>query len=398
MEFILNLENTPPLFSYSVKSSDFKKLITDNTDLEDTKNKINKIPLDEWKKLRKLYNPYDFDADDCLQVINRAFYKLWEINSKYNIYGNSNTNPSLILHLAEAPGGFLQSSLYLTTKKDTVYTDDEGFTCKKRFIKPNIVTMSLNKKEQPNKSLSSYHNKILKSNVFITYGADNTGDITNLNNIDFIKKFVENKVKKSNLTSFFDIITADGGFDEGSFYNNKEELHYNLILSEIYAAINNNKEDGHFVLKMFDTFTESSVHLLYLLSLYYENIIIYKPKTSRPTNSEKYIICKNFKNIEKTIHTQINTMIKELSIEFRGSYQLFFTLFKIPENFIKQIDEINKDLKNNQINTINNILSIYESEKSDLIYRTKTSVASSKTRTHTSFLKWSEEFNFTILK
>ena len=33
--------------------------------------------------------------------------------------------------------------------------------------------------------------------------------------------------------------------------------------------------------------------MIYLLTKFYDSVKLFKPKTSRPTNSEKYIICKN---------------------------------------------------------------------------------------------------------
>lgn len=363
MEFKININQQEiPILDYSF-SYDKKKVISDNTDLEKTKNKISEISLEKWKKLRKSYNVYDFE---CNNVINRAFYKLWEINSKYKLYEKPQP---VILHLAEAPGGFIQSSLFLTTNQKKTVIDEEGYISVSKHHPSQIVTMSL--KNTPKSTLSNYHNKILKKNVFITYGEDNTGNITNLKNLDFIDSVIGKK---------FDIITADGGFDEGSLYNNKEELHYNLILSEIYGAINYNNHNGHFVLKMFDTFTETSIQLLYLLSLYYESIIVYKPKTSRPTNSEKYIICKNFKK-ETSFHNEILFFIKDLSNKFKEEQGkvMFFTLFKIPDYFTEQIINLNIYFKNNQIKTINKMLSMHNSTKSLPISK---------------FTEWSKEFNF----
>jgi cap1 methyltransferase len=49
---------------------------------------------------------------------------------------------------------------------------------------------------------------------------------------------------------------------------------------------------GHFVCKLFDVFTPFSVGLLYLLYVCFERITLHKPLTSRPANSERYVICK----------------------------------------------------------------------------------------------------------
>jgi 23S rRNA U2552 (ribose-2'-O)-methylase RlmE/FtsJ len=59
------------------------------------------------------------------------------------------------------------------------------------------------------------------------------------------------------------------------------------------------KKGGHFVLKVFDTFSSSMIELMYLLTYLYEEVSITKPLTSRPANSEKYILCTKFKMVHK---------------------------------------------------------------------------------------------------
>ena len=141
------------------------------------------------------------------------------------------------------------------------------------------------------------------------------------------------------------LMTCDGGFDEKDEYNNKEQLHSLLILSSILNALYLQKANGHFVLKMFDIFTETSIHLLYLLNDLYEEIYIYKPKTSRPSNSEKYIICKNFneskrnKYIDKFENGDFNMNEKY------GSFRLYDNISK---EFLEKINKMNQDFISNQ--------------------------------------------------
>ena len=155
---------------------------------------------------------------------------------------------------------------------------------------------------------------------------------------------------KNLINDGFFLITADGGFDEGNDFNNKEQLHYYLILNEIYSAIYLQKQGGNFILKVFDIFTKTSINLFYLLSLLYENVFIYKPKTSRPSNSEKYIICKNFK-CSTEILNHVLLVLENLSQKLK--YQKYkyssFTLFDtISPEFLNNICNVNTTLVNNQ--------------------------------------------------
>lgn len=324
-----------------------------NSKLNDYRNKIDNINSDNWKKVRWYINEYDFQVKD--PIINRAFYKYWEIINEFEIY-EEYTESDIILHCAEAPGGFIQgTNIYLqiqhNEEKDKIKNvdiDDFGFITVKRSKKKTnnnykIYTISLNKELPQYRSynLPSYNKNITNKQLCITYGKDKTGDMNNLENIEYI-----NNISKAP----FYLITADGGFDEGTDFNNKEQLHYNLILSEIYAAICLQKENGHFILKVFDTLTETSIHLLYLLTLCYKEVYIYKPKTSRPTNSEKYVICKYF-NLEDSSKREYISQFKLLSNNIKTSKSKFisFTLFnKLPDDFVNSIKEVNTCLLDKQ--------------------------------------------------
>lgn len=323
--------------------------------LNNYRNDINNIKAEDWKRVRWYINDCDFLVKDPL--INRAFYKYWEIINEFEIFENYKED-DIILHCAEAPGGFIQgSNIYLqidriVEKKEEIIPkktiDEHGFITinkkqKKQKNNYRIYTISLNKDlpQYKNYNLPTYNKSVLNKHVHITYGKDNTGDINNWDNIKHIKHI--SKIP-------FYLITADGGFDEGTDFNNKEQLHYLLILSEIYAAIKLQKNGGHYILKVFDVFTETSVHLLYLLSQCWEGICVYKPKTSRPTNSEKYIICKNFcVSEENKMH--ILNILENLSNNIkRFNYKyISFRLFKsIPEDFILLIQKMNKLFLNKQ--------------------------------------------------
>ena len=333
---------------------------------------IDNIDNDTWKKIRWYINKYDFIVKE--PIINRAFYKYWEIVNEFNIFKEYQINNDVILHCAEAPGGFIQgSNIYLQIDKfnqssqfnqfsnsitginDKITHDDDGFTIvkKKSHVKKNdnykIYTISLNKDLKQYKvfNLPSYNKNVINKHVCILNGKDHSGDINNLDNIDDIY----NNTSKINNKLFY-LITGDGGFDEGCNFNNKEQLHYHLILNEIYSCIKLQKQDGHFILKMFDIFTDTSIHLLYLLSLCYKEVYIYKPLTSRPTNSEKYIICKYFdcKDNDRDLFLKEIKKLSEMFLKNNCTtiYKSFTLFDKIPENFIFNICDINTKLLNRQ--------------------------------------------------
>jgi len=348
-----------------------------NDKLNICRNRIDNIDGDSWKKVRWYINVYDFQVKD--PIINRAFYKYWEIINEFEIFEDYDDD-QLILHCAEAPGGFIQgTNIYLQIdrlpnappKKREPSVDDQGFTTvvtKRRQPKQDykIWTISLNKDlpQYRNYNLPSYNKNIINKYLCISYGKDNTGDINNLENINQISTLAGKN---------FYLVTADGGFDEGTDFNHKEQLHYNLILSEIFSAICSQKQNGHFILKVFDILTETSIHLIYLLFLCYKEVYIYKPKTSRPTNSEKYIICKYFDLSENDRKNILNELSK-LSDKINKTKTKFvsFNLFKeLPESFCENIKYINTILLDKQCSHLENAIKLCSNKEFLNNYDTK---------------------------
>jgi hypothetical protein len=193
-------------------------------------------------------------------------------------------------------------------------------------------------------------------NVIIEKGYDEKGDLTNPENL----KYCYNKYNGT-----MDIITADGGFDFSSNFNNQENSMFKLLFCQIAFAIGTQKKGGTFIIKFFDTFSKLSIDLIYLLSLLYEEVHIVKPNTSRYANSEKYIICKNFQlNSTYNIVMKLYTIIKILK---DGHELLSLFNFDLPLYFINKIEEYNAIFGQQQLenisSTINLIITNFSSSK-----------------------------------
>ena len=150
----------------------------------------------------------------------------------------------------------------------------------------------------------------------------------------------------------------------------------------------NQAKGGHFVIKFFETFTESSIKLIEILSQFYKNIFIYKPLTSRSSNSEKYVICESFTlSDEKVIKKHVTKLVKLLEeinkqeVMNNLYLQNFATNYEIPtvtkvffkymntNLMIKQMKQINKMI--NYINSDNYFGDEYHSYKKHQIDATE---------------------------
>jgi 23S rRNA U2552 (ribose-2'-O)-methylase RlmE/FtsJ len=263
-----------------------------------SKETIETCNPDEWDSMKKYTNPYEFihtaiPGQKCaiskLKPLSRSFYKMIEIikHCKLVPYQPQQQQqqqqqqqeqhllypPIKTFHLAEGPGGFIEAVLYIRDNRDDVYhgmtlVDERSAGC------PGW-----------NKSRSFLERN---PNVIIEYGQDGTGDLLSLSNYDACC------AKYGDRDTQMEFISADGGFDFSSDFNNQEVLAQNLIVAEVLYAISLQKYEGSFVLKIFDIFTKVTVDLLQLLCSVYDDVIIFKPSTSRVANSEKYVVCKRF--------------------------------------------------------------------------------------------------------
>lgn len=88
------------------------------------------------------------------------------------------------------------------------------------------------------------------------------------------------------------LVMADGGFSVENNENIQEILSKQLYLCQCLTALKILRPNGHFVCKFFDIYTTFSIGLVYLMSRCFKKIAIIKPNSSRPANSERYLVCK----------------------------------------------------------------------------------------------------------
>lgn len=316
--------------------------------LNKTKGDISNY-LSNWDIIKRYTNPYEFIHTSLPQLnysiskikpISRAFFKITEIYNTFNLLDVK--KPITTYHLAEGPGGFIEATAYLRKNKLDKYY---GITL---IDKSNINIPGWRKSEK-----FLYNNP----NVVIEKGVTGDGNIYDENNfMDCVNRH-KNKI---------DIITGDGGFDFSNNFNNQECAAFRLIYTQMVYAISMQKYGGTFILKIYDIFLKSTLEILYILSTFYTNIYITKPNTSRYANSEKYLVCTDFRyNNTNYISQKFHDTLKVLNnIDFK-KYQIK-SVINIPIQlyFINQIEEINAILGQQQVeNIVNTIKLINLNEK-----------------------------------
>jgi hypothetical protein len=152
-------------------------------------------------------------------------------------------------------------------------------------------------------------------------------------------------------------------------YNFQEQASSKLIYCQIISALKCQRIGGTFICKFFDMSNYLTIELLYMLYCFYDEITIYKPLTSRIANSEKYIICKGFKGIEPEYWTKLLELLIywnriERDYDDKRNHNTINYIFEsISKDFILKLKNINMEIINSQIESINNTIEIIKLNK-----------------------------------
>lgn len=288
----------------------------------------------EWDLYKKYTNPYEYIQTQIpgenysvssLKPLSRSYFKMIEIVKTHNILQSYKDIPITTFHLAEGPGGFIEALSHLRNNYKDIYY---GMT----LLNDKIGIPGWNKSSQFLKK---------NPNVIIEKGFDGKGDLYNFVNL-------KNCVEKYGNT--MNIITGDGGFDFSVDFNEQETASTRLLFSQICFALSLQKKGGTFILKCFDCFNRSTIDLIYIIFMFYENCYITKPLTSRIANSERYIVCLNFK-YENTSYLlpKWEAMYSQMKT---SSCVKGFLNTPLPYYFISKLEEINLIIGKSQIENI----------------------------------------------
>ena len=319
-DFDIELNNIVSKYKMLIESSDYskywdkaKKISNDFELIHVSKSKYSKISG------ISRYNP-----------LSRSYFKLLEIITDFNLI-DSKKEVYSSAHIAEGPGGFIEAFIHKrkSNPKDKIYA----------------ITLKSETKEIPGWNKAKFFLSKHK-NIKVSYGKDGTG---NIYNIDNIKHFSTIGVESNKI----DFITADGGFDFSIDFNKQELLSYRLLFCQIVIALSTQKIGGCFVCKFFDVFHLSTVKLIWLLHCFYKTVYISKPFTSRPANSEKYIIAKNFIGIPPNYLNKLYEIVQLWDILNDTNFYItdIFDI-SLSKKFLSVINEYNYHIVKRQTESI----------------------------------------------
>jgi 23S rRNA U2552 (ribose-2'-O)-methylase RlmE/FtsJ len=307
----------------------------------------------KWEKYKKMSNDFEliystnhlFPSISSYAPISRSYFKLWEIltDMETSICMMDDKSPKRCAFLADAPGGFVQATLnYRTRRAKEMSVHDQHFAISLKPTNSLIPHWKLTPK-------FCIENRV-------TLHSDTSGDLCDIHVVDAFTQYVG--------SGTCDFVTADGGFDFSVDFNNQESLSSQLIFAEILTILKIQAKGGSCVLKIYDIHHKTTLRALFILFTFFKDMYAYKPLSSRPANSEKYIIATGFKGLEETIRNvpQASSMLDALAIAVRTRCPESLNL-PVPIGFLKSIVRFNMNYIANQIMSIGKTIMFIRQEK-----------------------------------
>jgi len=284
-----------------------------------------------WELAKKMANPYEciYTQDDshfhpsiCMyKPLSRSFYKMIEILSILQFFERlpKTTHKLRTAHVAEGPGGFIEAFFERADKAKKIITATTAMT-----LKP---TDSQTPGWRRATSFLQKHREIT-----LHYGAEGTGDM-------YVKANQESFIQATK--PGVHIFTADGGFDFSTDYLLQEKSIYQLLICSSLIGLQCLAPGGSFVLKFFDIYAKPTQILISLIRCCFQGWTIYKPATSRPCNSERYLLCRGYRGINKDV---IRILTEMESQTVKGLYPII-TELEDKDIFERNIQQIVKTQK-----------------------------------------------------
>ncbi|XP_038104568.1 cap-specific mRNA (nucleoside-2'-O-)-methyltransferase 1 [Culex quinquefasciatus] len=301
----------------------------------ESKTAFDKLGAQDMRMARTRSNPFETIKSSIF--MNRAAVKMANMDSMFDYMftspvdgaGNSLVKDSDLLYFADVcagPGGF--SEYFLWRKK--WLAKGFGFTLKEC----NDFKLEDFKAGTP-ETFDTY------------YGPKENGDVFDPENIQAFADYVLRQTETG-----VHVMMADGGFSVEGRENEQEILSKQLYLCQILVALSIVRTEGHFVVKLFDLFTPFSVGLIYLVSKCFKKISICKPNTSRPANSERYLVCK-WKNPGTDAIQRHLFEVNEFLFNKKDQKDILelvpFDVLKEDEAFFRYVYDSNNEIGRNQV-------------------------------------------------
>ena len=260
---------------------------------------------------------------------------MYEIISESNIVPLNKTGTFKSFHFCEAPGTFISCiNNYIHTK-----TNYDTFEWKAQSLKPRGA-------KSKNTTIGDTYGLIKRYPDNWDFGIDNTGDITNIENIKYYAKIA----KDMNIN----LMTSDCGLPWG------DPKYYQVAYASYVSILYSLPINGTMLYKILSPIDVPLIwNLIYITYKNFKEIYFFKP-VQNSQSREFYIIGKGYLGTEQSLLDKLLGLVSKfddsgIDSKFnKEDYDLFNDSY--PEEFVIQVQNICEKLAANYVNSIERII------------------------------------------
>lgn len=329
--------------------------------LNEAKSKIDKYYANDRRRMQYEHFKCDVRPHELLrgemgiiaqqfegEVVTNAWLKFYELAAEYlhplltSIKKKKRNREFRAFYAAEAPGAFILATNHFI-KNHYPQIHWEWLANSYRMLEGN--------NDEP--YVGDTYGLMQNYPKSWVYGADGDGDITSVANVRSLQNTLSEQMEGKKVHLF----TADAKFQPDDMdYNEEENYNIPVQLGQIIFMASVLAKGGVTFLKMFTVLEPMTVSMLYILSSCFDKLMITKPITSKPVNSEIYVVGIGFKGLNsKYLDRLCNIMMFVRDRQNGKRKPSIFPKDQFDPDFIKQLVAIEKELIEDQIDYIDMI-------------------------------------------
>lgn len=267
--------------------------------------------------------------------ISQAWLKMYEIITDCDLIPTNRKGTYRTFHICEAPGTFINCiNNYIHTK-----TNYDAFEWKAQSLKPKGAMSKATTIGDTYGLIKRYPDKW-------DFGIDDTGDITNIENIKYYAKMA----KDMNIN----LMTSDCGLPMG------DTKYYQVAYASYVSILYSLPQNGTLLYKVLSPIDVPLIwNLIYITYTNFKEMYFFKP-VQNSQSREFYIIGKGYLGTDQKILDKLLSLIPKFDESGVGSkfnkeeYDLFNDTYT--EEFVIQVQNICERLASNYVNSIERII------------------------------------------
>lgn len=273
------------------------KLSEQKKSLNETKHQLDKFNQPPYD-FNTVFSNFDFYGDlrsffqyrKGAQIVTNAWLKAYEMIETYQLIGSRRSIN--VFYNAELPGAFISATNHY---------------CKTHQVDFQWLASSYLPSDTDSTIVGDKYNIYANYRQNWLMNKHMNGDLTIPENILEIKNNVRRKFFRG-----VDLYFSDAGMDVDGDFDNQEEINALLNFGQVLSGLTVLAPGGHLVVKQYTFFSALNISLITLLSNMFREFYIVKPLTSRPNNSEVYLVGRNFIGLLPSLEIKLLDIMRSL--------------------------------------------------------------------------------------